>query len=395
MIMSHPPHKIALVFPRPYEYSHRIAVGIAQYKQDHPDLQIRDFGIQQEDMTPAHLEAWRPDGVICFLGLRSQPALDLLLGMHRPVINISSDFTPEKVYTVHADPDAIAATAIEHFRESDLSSTAYADVEHRPGSDQRRAAFARHALADGCTFTHLMLPDDTADDPEVLSRRPHLIEQMRRLPRGTGILCLDDIIGDALCRAAARLKRHIPDDLSVLGVNDSDRCAFVDPPLTSIRVPAEKIGREAIAMLHGLLRDQLPACRVRRVACEGIAVRRSTRVMPRASDVIDLRRIHKLIEERACSGLRVDDLVETLPCSRVTFEKRFKDATGTTPGAAIRAAKLGRAQRLLAETDLTSTRIALMCGFEGLSNFCNIFRKAHGQTPSAYRKRRRPKRSSD
>jgi len=50
---------------------------------------------------------------------------------------------------------------------------------------------------------------------------------------------------------------------------------------------------------------------------------------------------------------------------------------------------LAKAEELLRSTDLTSSRIALMCGDDSLSNFCNRFRLQHGKTPKAYRKRQR------
>ena len=72
--------------------------------------------------------------------------------------------------------------------------------------------------------------------------------------------------------------------------------------------------------------------------------------------------------------------------SKRNLELRFKKALGHTPGVEIRRAKVARARMLLAESDLSITRIAAECGFRYLSNFNVLFRRVMNQTPSAYRK---------
>ncbi len=385
------PHKkIALVFPRSYEYSHRITEGIAAYKADRSDLQIRDFGIVHEEDVPQHLAQWQPHGVLCFLGLRSRAALELLMDLGKPIVNLSSDFAPEGIYSVHADPESIAKLALSHFRGAGLRHAAFVGIVDRPGGTGRCRLFQERAKLTGWPEPHThILVHEPSDDAEKASADPDFLEWVRNLPERTGILCLDDETGDALCRAAIKTGRRIPEDLAVLGVNDSGVCAFTEPSLSSMRLPAAEIGEAAATMLEELIDGRKPARRVRRIAVKNITWRGSTQAAPAVHDDMDMRRILKMIEERAARNLGVEDLVATLSCSRVTFEKRFRAATGTTPGEAIRAAKLARAENLLRQTELTSTRIAMMCGYDNLSNFCNRFRAVHGVSPQAYRKRRR------
>jgi DNA-binding LacI/PurR family transcriptional regulator len=54
-------------------------------------------------------------------------------------------------------------------------------------------------------------------------------------------------------RAARQLGRRVPDDLSIVGFGDIDVSAYVEPPLTTVRVPWREIGER----LGGTLLDHL------------------------------------------------------------------------------------------------------------------------------------------
>jgi AraC-like DNA-binding protein len=51
--------------------------------------------------------------------------------------------------------------------------------------------------------------------------------------------------------------------------------------------------------------------------------------------------------------------------------------------------RLEHARKLLANTSQHVTTIAMTCGFSDASHFILWFRKQYGETPYAYRKRRR------
>ena len=46
-----------------------------------------------------------------------------------------------------------------------------------------------------------------------------------------------------------RLGKRVPEDVSVVGFDDSAFMNCTDPPLTTVRQPIEAIGRAAVAML--------------------------------------------------------------------------------------------------------------------------------------------------
>jgi DNA-binding LacI/PurR family transcriptional regulator len=74
----------------------------------------------------------------------------------------------------------------------------------------------------------------------------------RLLERGiTGIVCGSDLIALGAVRAARRSGLRVPDQVSVVGYDDSSLMSCTDPPLSTVRQPIEAMGRAAVAMLVG------------------------------------------------------------------------------------------------------------------------------------------------
>lgn len=88
----------------------------------------------------------------------------------------------------------------------------------------------------------------TLDDGRAAARR------LLALPDPpTAVFCDDDLLAAAVYKAAAEAGLRIPDDVSVVGFDDIDLARMLEPELTTVAVPAERIGRRATALLLDLL----------------------------------------------------------------------------------------------------------------------------------------------
>jgi DNA-binding LacI/PurR family transcriptional regulator len=65
----------------------------------------------------------------------------------------------------------------------------------------------------------------------------------------TGIICASDPLAMGVIRAARRSGLGVPEDVSVVGYDDSILMACTDPPLTTVRQPIEAMGRAAVKLL--------------------------------------------------------------------------------------------------------------------------------------------------
>lgn len=63
----------------------------------------------------------------------------------------------------------------------------------------------------------------------------------------------------------------------------------------------------------------------------------------------------------------------------------FKESVGTTIHQAVIHEKIRIAKRLLGETDLSVGSVAIEVGFPDRAQFCTVFRKYAGYTPTAYK----------
>jgi LacI family transcriptional regulator len=57
-------------------------------------------------------------------------------------------------------------------------------------------------------------------------------------------------------QAARERALRVPDDLSVVGYDDSEKASIVTPALTTVRQPLEELGRTAVSLLTRLLEGQ-------------------------------------------------------------------------------------------------------------------------------------------
>ncbi|MFJ3881951.1 LacI family DNA-binding transcriptional regulator [Streptomyces sp. NPDC090077] len=71
--------------------------------------------------------------------------------------------------------------------------------------------------------------------------------------RPTAVVCDDDILAAGVCKAARRLGLRVPEDLSVTGVDDLALATAVEPELTTVALPAERVGEQGMTALLAVL----------------------------------------------------------------------------------------------------------------------------------------------
>jgi AraC-like DNA-binding protein len=102
----------------------------------------------------------------------------------------------------------------------------------------------------------------------------------------------------------------------------------------------------------------------------------------------ELLQIKKFIEENYCSAdISTRMVSETLGISSSRVFELLKEEYHLTFKQLINKMRIDEAKRLLKETDLRVTEIALNLGFNSVSYFNNLFKMFEGETPSEYREK--------
>ena len=72
----------------------------------------------------------------------------------------------------------------------------------------------------------------------------------------TAILCSNDLTAIGALQALVRIGLAVPRDVSVVGADDIAFALLSQPPLTTVRIPRDKLGQTACEILEGMLRDK-------------------------------------------------------------------------------------------------------------------------------------------
>jgi LacI family transcriptional regulator len=379
--------RVAILVETSNIYGREIQLGIADYVRDHSRWSM--FVEQHElgALPPSWLLKQKWDGII------SRPTTAALArvfsDMRVPVVDLNDLHKDLGYPRLQSDNHAIGMLAAEHLRERGFGNYAYCGFTAESWAVERRDGFIKQLELFGFdappTYeTHWrgrkVLP--WIDEQQKLTR------WIKSLPRPVGIFACNDVRGRQVLEVCRRDNLAVPNQVAVLGVdNDELLCRMSDPPLSSVVPDAHRIGFESAELLDVLMKGKASIkSNVRLISPRKVVTRQSTDVLAVEDD--DIARILRFIHDKACTGIRMDDLLGAFPLSRSLLERRFKECIGRSPHAEIRAIQIRKAAELLEETDLPLKRIAQQCGIPHLEYLSYLFKKAFGQSPGSFRRQR-------
>ncbi|MGZ4595875.1 MAG: LacI family DNA-binding transcriptional regulator [Actinomycetes bacterium] len=217
---------------------------------------------QREDLVPARDVA--VDGALVYSCDGDSSALAWLIRRGLPLVFVDQNPAPG-IPSVNVDdrPGARAAAAhlvaLGHRRIAIVSKgmagpfgvVVDADVEpegEHHVSRQRMLGWLDALHDAGIRPSVVRLPhssEDEAYDAALL---------LLRTSEPTAILCFSDVMANGVVRAAEASGLTVPDDLSVVGFDDSPLARRMRPNLTTVRQPIEEKGRAAAAALTAAIK---------------------------------------------------------------------------------------------------------------------------------------------
>lgn len=81
--------------------------------------------------------------------------------------------------------------------------------------------------------------------------------RMKNMP--TAIFCMNDEMAIGAIKGLKGKGLRIPQDISITGFDDLEVSRYVDPPLTTVAQPAEKLGEKSAELLFQLIDLQIPS----------------------------------------------------------------------------------------------------------------------------------------
>lgn len=121
----------------------------------------------------------------------------------------------------------------------------FPDTEHNDRARDRKHGVLQALDAAGIEVPpawNLPCPYDTADAKSVALQ---LLQPNNKGKKPTAFVCGNDIIAHGVIHAASRLGIKVPQSVSVVGIGDFKGSSAIEPPLTTVRLPARRIGQLA------------------------------------------------------------------------------------------------------------------------------------------------------
>lgn len=286
---------------------------------------------------------------------------------------------------IRCDSADVGRCAARHFLDRGFRHFAY--VGAPPGnawSNERLRAF-RNAVRDaGFRVSVFSMRRET--EPTLSDELADLGPWLLALPKPCAVFCAWDLRARQVVDACGMAGVKVPDDVSVLGVDDDeDLCLSSVPPISSVRLDAERAGYEAARLLDDMMRGVRGRGLVG-YGPTGIAMRDAAETIGRGDDPV-VKAAAEFIGMNAARSPSVADIARHVGVSVRVLERRFAKQTGMTVQNAVERAKIERVKSLLSETNEQVKAIALACGFSTVSHLTVRFRRLAGMTMTEYRLR--------
>lgn len=353
-------------------------------EKSHIHVQVIDESPAERRVRPL-LAFWKCRGVIVECGGRGN-AIDPLVFGNVPVVffNHSFETLPRQCFAIRHDSRETGRLAARELLLSDASNFVYIRAPDNPfWSHEREQSFVSALRMNGkrCTVFSWPNKSDTATQRTKLLRR-----FLTQLPKPSMVFAANDALAAEVITASRLAGIGIPDEIAVLGVdNSTDICEHTSPTLSSIEPDFRRGGNLAMLMLLAAMRDgtSFRGARQRTFGDLRIVRRLSTKRLQRTDPLVS--KALDLIRQKACKGLTAADVARTFPCSRRMADLRFSRTVGHSILDEIQSVRLDRAKQLLQNPNQEIKTISDFCGFKNPNSLRKFFRKETGLTLSGYR----------
>jgi LacI family transcriptional regulator len=158
--------------------------------------------------------------------------------------SVRFDDTPRMIVSSDRDAAAEAATYLESLGHRRIGFIA--GPQHHRSAHERKGGFMDALEKRGVTLPPELVVEGAYSFESGVACAEALLA---RRPRPTAIFASNDEMAAGVYKAAFRLKIAIPDELSVVGFDDSPVASRLSPALTTIRLPIRDMARLAASKL--------------------------------------------------------------------------------------------------------------------------------------------------
>lgn len=362
-------------------FDHRIYKGIARFASQ-ANWHLSPYLFSDRNV-PFN---WPGDGAITSYGPTLGPFIDSL---DMPKVDVSIAKMPGTVPRVIIDNEQISRLAAEHFLKRGFHHFAFFRWPVVEVNTIRHDAFRSSLLAHGVPAEnlHVIRQPSARVLRDWAAHEQAILEQLEKLPRPLAVFTGQDNLGATLIEVCVRNGIHVPEEISVLGVDNIEfLCDCLAVPMSSVDTRLEELGFQAAQQLQRLLDGEITNDEPPLLIPPGRTVnRRSTEVL--AVPHPGVAKALRLMRAAFGTPMTLEDVCEHVGMSKRGLEKAFRTHLQRSPAAELRRIRIDHAKRMLTETDTKIEAIALDCGYCNSSNLSLAFKRDTKLSPRAYRQK--------
>jgi DNA-binding LacI/PurR family transcriptional regulator len=223
--------------------------------------------------TADYLAAGHVDGAVLVSLHGDDPLLGRLAAAHIPTVVVGRPMRDGATSYVDVDNRGGARTAVAHLIDGGRRVIAAINGPTDMVAARDRLAGYRDALVEaglGVPSDDLTADADFTQDGGAAAMRRLLAAH----PEIDGVFAASDLMAAGAMSVLDGAGRRVPEDVAIVGYDDSPVASTARPPLTSVRQPIEEMGQEAVRLLLELVEgaDRAP----RRVILATQLIRRAS-----------------------------------------------------------------------------------------------------------------------
>ena len=302
-----------------------------------------------------------------------------------PIVSVALDLSSEGIPSVCPDDERIGVLALEHLLATGLRQVSTFRLDGSEFGVARERAFVASARKAGA---RVAAGWGSEEGPAVWRGEDAegIIRWLQGLPKPCGLFSCADHWGRIVARYIRLAGLRVPEDVALLGVdNDLAECELLAPPLSSVIVPWQELGRNAAKLVELSLSGQSIAGQSLTSSPVSVIARRSSDVL--AIDDPLVAQAVRWIREHANQRLTVPMVARAVSGGRQRLERRFRRALDRTVQEEIRRARVEAAKGLLGRTRAGMAEIAQRSGFTNAALLSVAFKRELGMPPGVYRRR--------
>ena len=247
--------------------------GIEDYCQKHSIGIIRAF--QSDEASIKTLQG--VDGLIC-IGKFSHEEVQKFMNICPNIVFLDMPVLDYNITTLTMDFKSAVYDALDYLIELGHTKIAYLGGKEFVGNqelfiEERKQAFVsymnNHGLDGSCIYEDAF---STASGYQMMQK---ILESDNLL---TAIFAASDAIAFGAMRAIQEKGLSIPDDISIIGFNDTEMSSYTTPALTTISAPAYDMGQHGANLIYAAtnlnintpLKAKIPCQLMKRESCKKI-----------------------------------------------------------------------------------------------------------------------------